>query len=70
MGISLGLAERAQPDDIARAVWSLLGDTSRRRDMRNAGLTTVDADGAARVASDLATQLNARRANAPKAAHG
>jgi spore coat polysaccharide biosynthesis protein SpsF len=70
MGISLGLAERAQSDDIARAVWSLLGDTSRRRDMRNAGLTTVDADGAARVASDLATQLNARRANAPKAAHG
>jgi spore coat polysaccharide biosynthesis protein SpsF len=70
MGVSLGLAERAQNDDIARAAWSLLGDPSRRRDMRNAGLTTIDADGAARVASDLATQLNARRANAPKAARG
>jgi spore coat polysaccharide biosynthesis protein SpsF len=70
MGISLGVAERAQDQDIARAVWALLADPARRREMRAAGMTTIDADGATRVAADLAAALNARRVSAPLAARG
>ncbi len=65
IGISLGLAERAQDADISQAVWALLGDSARRRDMRAAGLMTVDGEGAARIASDLSREL-ARARSAPK----
>jgi spore coat polysaccharide biosynthesis protein SpsF len=64
MGISLGLAETAEDKAIAGAVWALLGDAERRREMRSAGLMTVDGNGAARIASDLAAALAERRAQA------
>jgi len=70
MGISLGLAERAEPGDIAKAVWSLLSDSSRRREMRAAGLMTIDGQGAARIAADLAHALAEKGAVRPLTAAG
>ena len=67
-GISLGLAEQTADDHIAKSVLALLGDAVRRREMRAAGLMTIDGDGAARVASDLASALASRRALKPKQA--
>jgi len=69
-GISLGLAGRAEPGDIAKAVWSLLGDSSRRREMRAAGLMTIDGQGAARIAADLAHALAEKGAAKPLTAAG
>lgn len=62
MGVSLGLAGRADAADIAGAVWTLLGDATRRREMRAAGLMTIDGDGAARIATDLKTALAEKHA--------
>jgi spore coat polysaccharide biosynthesis protein SpsF len=62
MGLSLGVAERVQDEDITRAVWALLSDSQRRREMRAAGLMTIDGEGAARIAADLAPALAERRA--------
>ncbi len=64
MGLSLGLAERAEAGDISRAVWALLANSTRRREMRAAGLMTVDGEGAARIAADLAAALASARAPA------
>jgi spore coat polysaccharide biosynthesis protein SpsF len=68
MGISLGLAARAEDSDIARAVWALLSDTARRREMRASGLMTIDGLGAARIAADLKAALTERRARPMRAA--
>jgi spore coat polysaccharide biosynthesis protein SpsF len=65
MGISLGVADTVSDEAIAGAVWSLMGDGARRRDMRAAGLMTIDGNGPARIAADLAKALAARRAAAP-----
>jgi spore coat polysaccharide biosynthesis protein SpsF len=65
MGVSLGLAEKASDEAIARAVWALLGDAARRRQMRAAGLMTIDGMGAARIAHDLVEALAERRAVTP-----
>jgi spore coat polysaccharide biosynthesis protein SpsF len=62
MGISLGLAATADDTAIAKAVWALLGDAERRREMRAAGLMTIDGNAAMRIASDLAAALVQRRA--------
>jgi UDP-N-acetylglucosamine 2-epimerase len=62
MGVSLGLAGQASDDAIAKAVWALLTDAERRREMRSAGLMTIDGNAAARIASDLASALAQRRA--------
>lgn len=62
MGVSLGVAEKACDASIAKAVWSLLNDSARRRDMRSAGLMTIDGMGAARIAADLAAEMATRRA--------
>ena len=62
MGISLGLAATADAAAIAKAVWALLGDAERRREMRAAGLMTIDGNAAMRIASDLAAALVQRRA--------
>jgi hypothetical protein len=62
MGVSLGLAEQATDDAIAKAVWALLGDAERRREMRSAGLMTIDGNACARIAADLAGALAQRRA--------
>jgi spore coat polysaccharide biosynthesis protein SpsF len=62
MGVSLGLADTADDKAIAKAVWALLGDAERRREMRSAGLMTIDGNASARIASDLAGALAQRRA--------
>lgn len=67
MGLSLGLAGRVEAGDIAKAVWSLLTDSTRRREMRAAGLMTIDGQGAARIAADLSRTLVERRAPKPMA---
>ncbi len=61
MGISLGLAEQAADERIAKSVLALLGDAQRRREMHQAGRMTVDGNGAARIAADLVEQLAAKR---------
>jgi spore coat polysaccharide biosynthesis protein SpsF len=68
MGLSLGLAQQAQDEDIARAVWALLSDSPRRREMRAAGLMTIDGEGVSRIAADLAQMLGERRARGIRAA--
>jgi spore coat polysaccharide biosynthesis protein SpsF len=65
MGISLGLADEASDQRIAKSVWALLGDTTRQREMRAVGLMTIDGQGASRIARDLAEALDARRAVRP-----
>ena len=50
------------------AVWALLTDSARRREMHAAGLMTVDGAGAARIAADLAQALADRRSEKPLAA--
>ncbi|HEY5048980.1 MAG TPA: hypothetical protein VII49_13275 [Rhizomicrobium sp.] len=61
MGISLGLAGQAQPQDIARAVWALLANPARRREMRAAALTTIDGEAASRIAADISRALGEKR---------
>jgi spore coat polysaccharide biosynthesis protein SpsF len=61
MGISLGLAARADDQEIARTVQWLLNKPAARRDMRGAGLALMDGQGAARIAADLAQALAAAR---------
>ncbi|MGD0190976.1 MAG: NTP transferase domain-containing protein [Rhizomicrobium sp.] len=70
MGLSLGLAERAQPQEIARAVWGLLSNPARRREMRAAGLMTIDGEGASRIAADIAQTLAEKRKSAARRAAG
>jgi len=65
MGLSLGAAETVSDERLAKSVWALLGDTKRRREMRAAGLMTLDGGGASRVASDLANALAMRRTSSP-----
>jgi spore coat polysaccharide biosynthesis protein SpsF len=65
MGISLGLADKTSDQAIAGAVWALLGDAERRREMRSAGLMTIDGSAAARIAAELAGALARRRAAKP-----
>jgi spore coat polysaccharide biosynthesis protein SpsF len=65
MGISLGLADEASDQRIAKSVWALLGDTTRQREMRAVGLMTIDGQGASRIARDLAEALDARRVARP-----
>ncbi|HUO87917.1 MAG TPA: NTP transferase domain-containing protein [Rhizomicrobium sp.] len=62
IGQSLGVAGDVSDDVIARGVWALLNDSPRRREMRAAGLMTIDGNGPARVAADLARALGERRA--------
>ena len=61
IGLLLGVESRIEDSDIAQGVWSLLGDNTRRREMRAAGLMTMDGDAAARIAADLAASLKQRR---------
>ena len=68
MGQSLGLAANVTAKAIANAVTSLLADPGRRRDMRAAGLMTLDGSGAGRVAADLKAALMAARSDLRKVA--
>ena len=56
-GIVLGLGRMLRADDIARATWKLLLDPEKRRDMRAAGLNTVDGRAGERIAADLVQAL-------------
>ena len=62
MGVSLGTAEACDDKAIAQAVWALLNDSARRRDMRATGLMTIDGLGAGRIAADLSAALAMRQA--------
>jgi spore coat polysaccharide biosynthesis protein SpsF len=68
MGISLGLHDCVEDREIVRAVQALLGDGKQRQAMRAAGLTTIDGDGARRIAADLRQLLDEQRKPARKAA--
>jgi spore coat polysaccharide biosynthesis protein SpsF len=61
MGISLGLAAKVSDAEIARNVQWLLNKPNVRREMRNAGLSLMDGQGAARIAGDLARALASAR---------
>ncbi|MFO1246907.1 MAG: NTP transferase domain-containing protein [Alphaproteobacteria bacterium] len=61
MGISLGLADKAPEAEIARTVQWLLNKPAARREMRNAGLSLLDGQGAARIAADLSLALATAR---------
>jgi spore coat polysaccharide biosynthesis protein SpsF len=62
LGISLGVAAKVEDAEIARTVQWLLGKPAARRDMRQAGLSLLDGQGAARIAADLSAALAAARA--------
>ena len=62
MGLNLGLADAIGEATLVAAVRRLLGDTTLRRQMRHAGLSRIDADGADRIAADLAEHFAQRRA--------
>jgi spore coat polysaccharide biosynthesis protein SpsF len=62
MGVSLGVAEKISDAIIVRAVKRLLADTAKRREMRAAGLLTLDGEGGSRVAADIAELVASRRA--------
>jgi spore coat polysaccharide biosynthesis protein SpsF len=57
MGCSLGTVDQVSDAQIFDAVRALMTDSGRRRDMRSAGLATLDGGGAARIAADLAQAL-------------
>jgi spore coat polysaccharide biosynthesis protein SpsF len=61
MGQCLGLASEVSDSSLRESVAALLTDSTRRREMRSAGLMTIDGQGAARIAADLASMLAARR---------
>jgi hypothetical protein len=62
MGVSLGVASQIEDGDILAAVKGLMSDAARRRDMRAAGLASLDGNGAARIAADLAAALKEEKA--------
>ena len=57
MGLSLGAADRVSDKEITDAVRGLMADAASRRQMRSVGLSTLDGNGATRIAADLATAL-------------
>ena len=57
MGVSLGVASEIEDDQILARVKALMNDAARRREMCAAGLATLNGDGAARIAADLAAAL-------------
>jgi spore coat polysaccharide biosynthesis protein SpsF len=61
MGLSLGTMDQVNDAEIARSVQGLLNKPSARREMRQAGLSLMDGQGAARIAADLSAALNAAR---------
>jgi spore coat polysaccharide biosynthesis protein SpsF len=57
MGCSLGVVDQVSDEQMLGAVRALMNNPARRREMRSAGLATMDGGGAARIASDLASAL-------------
>jgi spore coat polysaccharide biosynthesis protein SpsF len=62
MGAVLGLARVLRAEDIARGVLQMLKQGERLRDMRTAGLATMDGRAGERIAADLAAALAEMRA--------
>jgi hypothetical protein len=62
MGAVLGLARVLRAEDIARGVLQMLKQGERLRDMRTAGLATMDGRAGERIAADLAGALAEMRA--------
>jgi spore coat polysaccharide biosynthesis protein SpsF len=62
MGVLLGVASEVSDAQILSAVKALMGDAARRREMRQTGLATMDGNGAARIAADLAAALKEEKA--------
>jgi len=62
MGVSLGVADDVTDADILAQIKALMNDASRRREMRHAGLATLDGSAATRIAADLAVALKAEKA--------
>jgi spore coat polysaccharide biosynthesis predicted glycosyltransferase SpsG len=62
MGVSLGVASDVEDDQILAEVKALMNDAARRREMRAMGLATLNGNGAARIAADLAAALKEERA--------
>jgi spore coat polysaccharide biosynthesis protein SpsF len=62
MGLSLGVAADVRDEDLVRSVRGLMGDSARRRQMRAMGLATLDGNGAARIAADLADAVREEKA--------
>lgn len=63
MGQSLGLADTLTGDMVSKAVWSLLHDPARRRQMHASGLMTIDGGAPGRIAAVLAEVLTQHRKN-------
>jgi spore coat polysaccharide biosynthesis protein SpsF len=61
MGVLLGAMDKISDAEIARSVQELLNKPAARRDMRQAGLSLMDGQGAARIAADLSSALAATR---------
>jgi len=61
MGVLLGNAEALRPEDIARAAEALLASAERRTEMRISALATLDGNGAARIAADIAGAIETAR---------
>jgi len=57
MGLNLGVASEISDTDIAAALQGMMATPARRREMRAAGLATLDGLGAARIAADLGAAL-------------
>ncbi len=62
MGVSLGVASDVEDDQILAGVKALMNDAARRREMRAMGLATLNGNGAARIAADLAAALKEEKA--------
>jgi spore coat polysaccharide biosynthesis protein SpsF len=61
IGISLGLHDQLEDGEIVDTVQALLADAEQRSAIRAAGLTTIDGEGARRIAADLRQLLDNRR---------
>lgn len=70
IGQCIGLANHVSDATLRESVSALLGDFARRREMHNAGLITVDGQGASRIACDLVAMLDAKRTTDLRTANG
>jgi len=70
IGRCLGLASHLSDASLRESVSALLADSVLRREMHNAGLMTIDGQGASRIAADLVAMLDAKRSTESRTAHG
>lgn len=58
MGISLGLADQLEDEELLRTIQSLWADTDMRRQMSRTALALIDSQGSARIAAELALAVH------------